>query len=458
MNLRAERGRRIFELGNQIRRVSDLEYQVKSQTEYGKWYELLHTSRGYLCSCPDWMAGEPWCKHAWATELFNGDRARAERGCMIFAAGGVERVSDDRYRVAAQSSGKSYDVTRSNRQWKCTCRDHTFDLSHCKHIFASEIAAGIRDPKTGNAIVRPHDPGRCKHCGSGNTGSRGYKRLKKGTFRNYRCRDCKRFFIDNLGFERKRADAGQITMAVEMLLGGLSTRKTAAMVSARGVKVSHQTVWNWTGEFVGLMDTHMDTLVPMVGEEWMTDEIYANMRGDLRYLFNMLDTRKRFWLAGMVREHKGTSDATQLFADSRDVGGKVPTWLRSDGAANFHAAWRDVFRSKGFTHKETVHLSHAHANGDYDNNAMEAFNGDTVRLREVVTRGLKSEDTPILTGLRLYHNFLRPHLGLEGNVTPGEAAGIIIEGQDKILTMIQAAARMRCREAGQAEGGRDGNT
>ena len=79
--------------------------------------------------------------------------------------------------------------------------------------------------------------------------------------------------------------------------------------------------------------------------------------------------------------------------------------------------------------------------GYTNNNQMESFNGNTVRLREVTVRGLKREDSAILTGLQRYHNFVRPHLGLPGNITPGEAAGIHIEGDNKWKTMIQAAAK-----------------
>jgi len=35
-------------------------------------------------------------------------------------------------------------------------------------------------------------------------------------------------------------------------------------------------------------------------------------------------------------------------------------------------------------------------------------------------RGLKKEDTPSLKGCQLFHNFVRPHEGLEGK-TPAEA-------------------------------------
>lgn len=47
-------------------------------------------------------------------------------------------------------------------------------------------------------------------------------------------------------------------------------------------------------------------------------------------------------------------------------------------------------------------------------------------------------DTPILRGYQLYHNFIRPHEGLNGQ-TPSERAGIQIEGENKWLTIIQNA-------------------
>ena len=74
---------------------------------------------------------------------------------------------------------------------------------------------------------------------------------------------------------------------------------------------------------------------------------------------------------------------------------------------------------------------------------MESFNGNTVRHREKVVRGLKKEDSAILIGLRLYHNHVRPHHGLSDNMTLGEAAGIRIEDGNKWKTIIQAAAKQK---------------
>jgi hypothetical protein len=68
---------------------------------------------------------------------------------------------------------------------------------------------------------------------------------------------------------------------------------------------------------------------------------------------------------------------------------------------------------------------------------MERMNGE-IRDRERVMRTLEKPDTPILTGMQISHNYVRPHEALNGR-TPSEAAGIKIEGENKWLTLIQNA-------------------
>ena len=55
-------------------------------------------------------------------------------------------------------------------------------------------------------------------------------------------------------------------------------------------------------------------------------------------------------------------------------------------------------------------------------------------------RGIKTMDTPILKGMQIFHNFIKPHEGLQGR-TPAEAAGLVVTGSDKWLTLIQNASR-----------------
>lgn len=73
------------------------------------------------------------------------------------------------------------------------------------------------------------------------------------------------------------------------------------------------------------------------------------------------------------------------------------------------------------------------------NNKMERINGE-IRDREKTMRGLKKKDTPILQGMQVYHNYIRPHEGLGGK-TPAEACGIEIKGENKWIILIQNASQ-----------------
>jgi hypothetical protein len=50
-------------------------------------------------------------------------------------------------------------------------------------------------------------------------------------------------------------------------------------------------------------------------------------------------------------------------------------------------------------------------------------------------RGLKKKDTPVLKGMQVYHNFIKPHERLEGK-TPVEACGIVVNGENKWMALI----------------------
>lgn len=53
---------------------------------------------------------------------------------------------------------------------------------------------------------------------------------------------------------------------------------------------------------------------------------------------------------------------------------------------------------------------------------------------------IKKTDSVMFDGYQMYHNYLRPHMGLEGK-TPAEKCGIQIKGDNKWLTVIQNASK-----------------
>ena len=74
--------------------------------------------------------------------------------------------------------------------------------------------------------------------------------------------------------------------------------------------------------------------------------------------------------------------------------------------------------------------------GIHHNNQMESFNGNTVRSREKVVREIKKDDSSVLKGMQIHHNFIRPHQSLDGD-TPADRSGIRIEGNNKWKSIIQ---------------------
>jgi hypothetical protein len=85
------------------------------------------------------------------------------------------------------------------------------------------------------------------------------------------------------------------------------------------------------------------------------------------------------------------------------------------------------------------HIRHIRLQCDFNNNKMERMNGE-IRDRERVMRTLEKADSPILKGMEIYHNFIRPHMALNGR-TPSEVAGIEVKGDNKWVTLIQNASR-----------------
>jgi transposase-like protein len=145
-----------------------------------------------------------------------------------------------------------------------------------------------------------------------------------------------------------------------------------------------------------------------------------------------MDDETRFWIAQQASSHKEGANASRLFRRSKASAGKEPKTLITDGLRTYAEA-----AALDFPH--ATHIKEIRLAGTVHNNKMERMNGE-VRDREKVMRGLKTVDTPILKGYQLYHNFIRPHEGLNGN-TPAERAGIRIGGENKWITLIQNARR-----------------
>jgi transposase-like protein len=182
------------------------------------------------------------------------------------------------------------------------------------------------------------------------------------------------------------------------------------------------------------MEKYLEQIKPQVSDVWRADELYLKIKGNMKYLFAMMDDQTRFLIAQEVAEAKYTHDARHLFQISREAAAKEPKILITDGLP----AYRDAFMKEYWTRTNGAqHIREIQLDGRIHNNKMERLNGE-IRDREKVMRGLEKVDTPILSGYQIYHNYVRPHEGLDGR-TPAEAAGIKVEGDNKWITIIQNA-------------------
>jgi putative transposase len=364
---------------------------------------------------------------------------REQRGQMIAAAKrAIKRINPSRYFVKSQSGNGKYEVHRNELGWVCSCADHKFRGVRCKHIFAVEFSFAIRETVKQELVIQPISQLACRYCNSEHIVKKAIRRNKQYSIQRYLCKDCGKRFSFNIGFEKMRAPPDAITSAMQLYFTGESFRNVMRFLKLRGINVTHVAVYKWIRKYVTLMQSYVEKIkLPSLGNAWRTDELYVKIRGNMKYMYAIMDDETRFWIAQQVCATKYTADIKPLFRKAKEVAGKRPNVLISDGAPNYNQAFKDEF----FTRRKprSRHIRHIRLQGDRNNNKMERLNGE-VRDREKVMRGLKKVNTSTLTGYQLYHNFVRPHEAI-ANMTPAEKCGVRIDGDNKWVTLIQNAKK-----------------
>jgi transposase-like protein len=364
---------------------------------------------------------------------------RETRGLQIAQAkeNQITRIDASTYKVLSQNGNGEYIVCFSKDEWRCECPDHHFRGVKCKHIWAVAFSLRIREQVSRHLVIEEVTVSSCVYCHSSNIKKFEVRKNRSGNIQRFKCCDCRKTFSVNIGFERMKHNPQAITSAMQLYFSGESLRNTQRSLRLLGVQVCYQTVYNWIQKYVKLMNDYVEKIVPNVSDTWRADELYVKIKGDMKYLFALMDDETRFWIAQEVAETKQKHDARHLFQMGERLMGKKPMTLITDGLYAYREAYMKEWRT--LAKPRTEHIRHITLRGDRNNNKMERFNGE-VRDREKVMRGLKVKDTPILSGYQLFHNYIRPHEGLEGK-TPAEACGITIEGRNKWLTLIQNASK-----------------
>lgn len=360
------------------------------------------------------------------------ENLREQRGMAIAqSVKQINRVDENFYTVKSQSGNGEYAVSQVDHEWICECPDNKFRGVKCKHIFAVEFSKSLRAEVAVRRIQPLENLSECIYCGSQNLMRAGKRKNKAGTIQKYLCRACHKYFTFNIGFERMKHSPQAVTTAMQLYFSGESLRNTMKTLELMGVQVSYRTILNWIKKYIRLMQNYTESIVPNVSDTWRADEVYVKIKNNMKYLFSVMDDESRFWISQEVAETKDKHDARMLFMRAKRLMGKQPKTLITDGLPSYAKACEWAFDG-------TQHIREIRLSGKVHNNKMERLNGE-IRDREKTMRGLKRRRTPILEGMQIYHNFVRPHMTLNGK-TPSEACGIKIEGENKWLTLIQNAS------------------
>jgi len=361
---------------------------------------------------------------------------RKEKGKHIALRHDLIRIRDDYYHVKSQTTNREYDVFKAGDKWNCNCPDHKFRNVCCKHIHAVEFSIKLRQEvrEKNKVTISPITVSDCLFCHSVKIKKYGLRHNKYGDIQRFVCVDCHRTFSVNIGFEKMKHDPRGITTAMQLYFSGESLRNVSKSLKLIGMDVTHQTVYNWIKKYTELMGKYIEKITPQVGDAWRADEIFVKIKGELKYVFALMDDETRYLIAHEVADTKEGHDASSLFRKGKQVTHTKPKVLITDGLGSYHEAYQKEFWEIN-RQKRTLHVRHIRLQGDMNNNKMERLNGE-IRDREKTMRGLKKKDTPILKGYEIFHNYFRSHEGLNGK-TPSEACGIKINGENKWITLIQ---------------------
>jgi len=281
----------------------------------------------------------------------------------------------------------------------------------------------------------------CTHCGSKNY----IKYGKKNGRQHYMCKECNRKFVDNLYFERLKADPKIICLTLDLYFKGVSLRKISDHLKQfYNLDISYVTVFRWIDRYIRIMDEYVRQFRPQLSDIWNVDEMMISINGDWFYLWNVIDDATRFHLASVISKERKIDDASKALRTAKKRShNKRPMFVITDGLKSYNKAIKDEFFSY---RNKTTHIGNVGIRGkkngeDYfDNNLIERLQG-TIRERNKTQRGLKDEYSPFIRGHQLYYNYIRPHESLFGR-TPAEVANLDLNlGKNKWENLLVQSVR-----------------
>ena len=355
--------------------------------------------------------------------------------------------------VTSNYTGNTYRVehmARNSDSWTCSCKRFLdairtgADSKTCRHIAAymeemnrpkeNQGAMEAALDSAGDVVVA------CTGCGSTHYTRAGRKSGKQV----YQCKSCKRRFVCTVpGFEKQTHGPEVVASSLNMIMSGMSYRKTAEQLYfTNNIRVSHVTILRWVQKYTTIIKKYTDALKPITGDVWSVDEAVIKVKktkklkgkGNVDWLWSAIDPKTRFVLASIVSSDNRTSkDAEAVLRLAKKIG--FPNYLVTDSLSAYDSAAAKVL-------PRTSHIKTKSIRDGFTNMAIKRYHNE-IREKLKSCRGLGNDDSAAIFANLLYihHNFVRPHMGLDGK-TPAEKAVVTTAhaARGKYRSLIRNAA------------------
>ena len=355
--------------------------------------------------------------------------------------------------VTSNHTSNTYRVEHmagNSDSWTCDCK--TFldairtgaNSKTCRHIAAYMEEMNRPKERQGAIEATPESAGdvviACTGCGSTHYTKAGRKSGKQV----YKCKSCKKKFVCTVpGFEKQKHGPKVVASSLNMIMSGMSYHKTAEhLYFTNNIRVSHVTVLSWVQKYTSIIKRYTDALKPITGDVWSVDEAAIKVKntkklkgkGNVDWLWSAIDPKTRLILASIVSSDNRTSkDAEAVLRLAKKIG--IPNYLVTDSLSAYDSAAANVL-------PRTSHIKTKSIRDGFTNMAIERYHNE-IREKLKSCRGLGNDDSAAIFAdlLRIHHNFVRPHMGLDGK-TPAEKAGVTTAhaARGKYRSLIRDAA------------------
>ncbi|MBI4159248.1 IS1/IS6 family transposase [Candidatus Woesearchaeota archaeon] len=375
--------------------------------------------------------------------LSNAKIERRKRAYALINSGKTPVIiSEEEFLVPSQfNAEKKYNV-KFKDLWTCNCPDFQEIGKNtgvpCKHIQSIQVWLKLRNSLDLDNIDTKEEA--CPHCESFNIKRDGIRKNKSGVKQRYSCADCsKRFVLEQLKYIK--ADGKTLALTMDLYFKGFSLRDIRDHFQQFQNKNIHfDTIRRWIRKYTKLMNNYVKEQKAETSSRWHNDEQMVKVGDKWKWNNNVIDKETRFLLSTHLSKTRTIKDTIKMYKQAKEQSVNLPEEIYTDGSHTYDKAVKKEFNVHKRRTNRTKHIRNVGVAKIENNNLIERYHGE-FREFDKVRRGFGNEETmeDINQGFKLYHNFIKKHMSLNG-LTPSQIANIELAlGKNRWLGLLSQA-------------------